>query len=579
MLLYKKYQIESKKDIIKLIRSIIQLIILLALIFLIIRAWNHFVIYEPFLENEITDEDYGFIAISYPGIEIDSTNYSVSIDDLDAQLNALYKSGYVTITQEDVINYYKQGKPLPPKALLLVFEDGKRETSIFAQKIMEKYNFKATIFSYGNNFENPTNEYLNAKDMQKMEKSTFWELGTAGYRIEFINVFDKSGDYIGEMLLEDFSRQRDKIGSDYNYYLMDYIRDKKKLPKESYQSMYDRISGDYLKLQEEYERELGFLPPFYSLLVANSGMFGSNDKVSAVNEEYIIKLFEINLNRTGHVNNDKINSVYDLTRLQVQPYWYTNHLLMWIWRDTSQDVSFVVGDELKAESWDLLSGAAEYKNENIILTSLPNGSGQIKLKSEAYENVNVTAELLGNKLGSQSVLLRMDETLTNGIAVTIKDDVLYIEECFGDESSVLYSSDLSPDEIEIDYLDDLIEENENPEEEKTIPIDEEGQRDIRIDLIGNKISVWIDDENLVSNLDVSITSAGYIGLRSATSVIYANERNPLDNIYDGVFSGILMTENESQSPIFDSSLKGMDAFVANTTDIWNTVIDWFIANF
>ena len=66
----------------------------------------------------------------------------------------MYKNGYVTITQKDIQNYYENGVALPEKALFLMYEDGRRDTAIFAQKIMENFNYKATVLTYAEKFNN-----------------------------------------------------------------------------------------------------------------------------------------------------------------------------------------------------------------------------------------------------------------------------------------------------------------------------------------------------------------------------------------------------------------------------------------
>lgn len=69
--------------------------------------------------------------------------------------------------------------------------------------------------------------------------------------------------------------------------------------------------------------------------------------------------------------NDRQSSIYDLTRMQPQAYWYPNHLLMRIKYDINEDIVFNRGDETRYSLWNVLEGAAELQPEKIILTSLP----------------------------------------------------------------------------------------------------------------------------------------------------------------------------------------------------------------
>ena len=78
----------------------------------------------------------GFIALSYFGVDRNGTPKRISKKELDKQLNALYGQGYETISQQDVIDFYTKGKPLPEKAL---FEEGKEQSRGVHELEMVKY--------------------------------------------------------------------------------------------------------------------------------------------------------------------------------------------------------------------------------------------------------------------------------------------------------------------------------------------------------------------------------------------------------------------------------------------------------
>ena len=93
----------QRKNIWKVIRSIIQGIILIILLDVIVHALFSFSIYEPFIPDEEISRD-GFIAISYFGTDQEGDSTLISVSRLDEHLAALKKQGYVTITQQDVID-------------------------------------------------------------------------------------------------------------------------------------------------------------------------------------------------------------------------------------------------------------------------------------------------------------------------------------------------------------------------------------------------------------------------------------------------------------------------------------------
>lgn len=550
----------EKKDRNKVIRGTIQALILVFLLVLVIKAIFTFSKYSPY-EIVNNSKENGFIVISYFGVDRNGTNTLISTESLENQLKALKENGYVTITQQDVLDYYNDGKALPNKALLLLFEDGRRDTAIFAQKIMEKYNFKATMLTYADKFSKKDPKFLMPKDLKELVDSSYWELGTNGYRLEYINVFDKDENYLGELTSIEFSEVSNKIRRHYNHYLMDFIRDEDNLPKENYNEMNERIDYDYEKLYEIYNKDLGSVPMLYALMHSNTDKFGTNDKVSEINEMWINKLFSMNFNREGFSLNTKDSSIYDLTRIQPQAYWSTNHLLMRIWDDTKENTNFVIGDEERAKSFQKINGEVEFKDDTIILTSLPKEQGAIKLiDSEDYKNIKLSVELNGNIIGSQAIYLRASDDLKNNLRFKIINNNIEITESINGKEELVYSENLNGDR-DINDID----------------IKEQGNKKVNIKLNENKLGVTLDGETIVEGLDIKNTEKGGIFLESAWGEYGYSQRNIADDVYDGVFKKLKVTEI-NDTVLYDSSLKGTELIKYNVKNYSEKIINWFIAN-
>ena len=550
----------EKKDRKKVIRGTVQALILVFLLVLVIKAIFTFSKYSPY-EAVNSSEENGFIVISYFGVDRNGTNTLISTESLENQLKALKENGYVTITQQDVLDYYDDGKVLPNKALLLLFEDGRRDTAIFAQKIMEKYNFKATMLTYADKFSKKDPKFLMPKDLKELVDSSYWELGTNGYRLEYINVFDKDENYLGELTPIEFSEVSNKIRRHYNHYLMDFIRDEDNLPKENYNEMNERIDYDYEKLYEIYNKELGSVPMLYALMHSNTDQFGTNDKVSEINEMWINKLFSMNFNREGFSLNTEDSSIYDLTRIQPQAYWSTNHLLMRIWDDTKENTNFVIGDEERAKSFQKINGEAEFKDDTIILTSLPKEQGTIKLiDSEDYKNIKLSVELNGNIIGSQAIYLRASDDLKNNLRFKIINNNIEITESINGKEELIYSENLN-DDRDINDID----------------IKEQGNKKVNITLNENKLGVTLDGETIVEGLDIKNTDKGGIFLESAWGEYGYSQRNIADDVYDGVFKKLKVTEL-NDTVLYDSSLKETELIKYNVKNYSKKIINWFIAN-
>ena len=613
----------AKKDRVKVVRTILEIILLITLMILLIRALFTLDKYAPFDQSDVSpDTSTGFVALSYFGVDRTGDETLISTERLDEQLRTLYEQGFVTITQDDILAYYEDGMPLPEKSLFLMFEDGRRDTAIFAQKILEKYNFKASVMTYAEKFEVNDPKFLSADDLMDLEKSTFWEMGTNGYRLYYINVFDRYDYYLGELSTLEYAMMTDCLGRNYNHYLMDYIRDEYQVPKESYRQMYARVSADYEGMEREYSEKIGALPGLYTLMHSNTGRFGNNERVSETNAEWINRLFDMNFNREGYswnTTDDDGHNIYDLTRMQPQPYWYINHLMMRIKYDSDLDVEFIHGNEEEFQNWDILRGALECKTEQLVVTSEPESDGLATLKNYTFRDGQIDLTLTGNKLGTQTIYLRGDADMQNAVYVAVQDNVLRIGERNGGIDSEIFSLDLqdfdgviNPSVNEdmkavrlqelsalIRYADDVQEaveyakiSNEVSTWETTsiadgaeeyvqdIDIREAGNRVLSIVLNGENLSVYIDGRLAVENLEVANISEGQLGLGSRWGGYGWSQRNLADDVYDGVFEKLkisaLPDEDGASDILYDDLLHGFPKFTSVVAGIWKALIDWFI---
>lgn len=606
----------KKKNMRKVIRSMIQGIILCLLMIMLLKAFFVFKRYSASDAAQI-GKDQGFVSLSYLGVDKIGSNTLISEKRLDEQLSALFENGYVTITQQDILDYYQKGKKLPEKAVFLMFEDGRRDTAIFTQTIMERYNFIASMLFYGDKFEKKDTKFLMPKDLKELEESTFWELGSNGYRLEFINIFDRYHNYIGEMSPLEFVEVRPYLERDYNHYLMDYIRDEYGIPIEGYEEMQERISWDYKQMQEIYSSELGEVPRLYALMHSNTNRFGSNEAVSKMNEKWIKTLFSLNFNREGMALNTSEDTLYNLTRLQVQPYWATNHLLMRLYEGNKEGINFEIGDVKKANQWEKLSGAAEYREESIILTSEPSSVGCIRLKECInLNNVQITTQLLGNKVGKQGIYIGSAQGLSQGMGVQIShnelividvankqelfkinldqiDDVRYLSQ---EEDEKLSKEQVYKTRIKYANSKDRVEEyvvqlneisnmkvDSVEQGEKayipTIDVNENGSRFLEIMLNDDALTILVDDKLVVKELEVPIQfDTGYIYLEAGIeSEEKYSQRNIVDTVYDGVFNKLTVKyfEDDKGSIIYEDILRGWEGVKFKVKNLTEQVINWF----
>ena len=105
----------------------------------------------------------------------DQTDYYVSPEAFDQQMNLLYRWGYKTISVELLARAINQGAELPPKPILLTFDDGSDTTYTTAQPIMQRYGF--TGVSYVVYYTIGLTHYMNVDQIRALHAAG-WEIGS-----------------------------------------------------------------------------------------------------------------------------------------------------------------------------------------------------------------------------------------------------------------------------------------------------------------------------------------------------------------------------------------------------------------
>lgn len=105
----------------------------------------------------------------------DQTDYYVSPEAFAEQMNLLYQWGYQTISVEILARAINQGAELPPKPILLTFDDGSDTTYTTAQPIMQRYGY--TGVSYIVYYTIGLTHYMNADQIRALHAAG-WEIGS-----------------------------------------------------------------------------------------------------------------------------------------------------------------------------------------------------------------------------------------------------------------------------------------------------------------------------------------------------------------------------------------------------------------
>ncbi|HET8813483.1 MAG TPA: polysaccharide deacetylase family protein [Solirubrobacterales bacterium] len=105
--------------------------------------------------------------------------YTVTPAAFAAQMAALRDAGFHTIDAAEFTRFY-QGRPvaLPSRPLLITFDDGAKGTWIYADRVLRRLGFEATVFLITADVSHHQPYYLNWAEVEEMQASGRWSFGS-----------------------------------------------------------------------------------------------------------------------------------------------------------------------------------------------------------------------------------------------------------------------------------------------------------------------------------------------------------------------------------------------------------------
>ncbi len=114
------------------------------------------------------------VVLTYHDIDTDNpSQYVVTPRALDAQLGALERAGYRSLTSEEFVDYLKGG-PAPPRSVLLTFDDGANGLWVNADRILARHHMHGTVFLITSRVDDRP-YYLSWREIGRMARSGRWD--------------------------------------------------------------------------------------------------------------------------------------------------------------------------------------------------------------------------------------------------------------------------------------------------------------------------------------------------------------------------------------------------------------------
>lgn len=102
--------------------------------------------YPAFFYRNISADRIGIPVFTYHSIGDRTVPDSITIKEFTSQMQYLAKNGYSTLSIDEFFDHIVHGIALPPKSVLLTFDDGRASLWTYAFPILQEFNHKAVCF-------------------------------------------------------------------------------------------------------------------------------------------------------------------------------------------------------------------------------------------------------------------------------------------------------------------------------------------------------------------------------------------------------------------------------------------------
>jgi peptidoglycan/xylan/chitin deacetylase (PgdA/CDA1 family) len=147
----------------------------------------------------------------YHRIEPDPSSnfYRMDTGTFESQLKYLSAHGYHTITTAQLRQAILEGISLPPRPIIITFDDGNVDNFEFAYPLMQKYGFTGTAYIVANRLD--SEGYLSKEQLQELAAAG-WEIGS--HSMTHLDLANATPQQLRREILESRLRLEDEIGVD-----------------------------------------------------------------------------------------------------------------------------------------------------------------------------------------------------------------------------------------------------------------------------------------------------------------------------------------------------------------------------
>jgi len=418
--------------------------------------------------------------LMYHGIVLKEDSQNTSLANFISQMEILKKHGYETITLEQYDKFLNDKATLPPKPIVITFDDGRKDSYYRSDSVLKELGFKATIFIVSGKQNDKDKFFLSWDELKVLRDSGRWDI-------------QAHGTYSHNKIIDD----------PYNNtgYFLSSKRYKKGVGLESDDAFETRVENDFLQNIVDLKLQLGIVPKYYAIPLNDYGEEAKTNYPDAVrfNWRLMKKYFRLSFvqaNSSSDTNgfylniyNYKDTDRYMTARIEV--------------KDMSPDVLIrTLEDAIPAEP----SYSFDRSKVNLVENAIQNSYGNIVIKDDGIHVMgspeNESARILFGDTHWANYTVEASMQRVSGRSIFLMGNVMngsnYIAFGFTDNGIALR-----------EYV-------EGNEYDLRRPILKKGFGDsthlYRLVFKGDKVSAYIDEAPVYLDVPIS-TFKGQVGIK------------------------------------------------------------------
>lgn len=312
------------------------------------------------------------------------------------QMEMLKRKGYETISVKEY-DLFREGKfTLPPKPIIITFDDGRKDSFYTTDEILKKLGFKATLFVATIKANENEPFYLSWDELAKVKNTSRWEIEAHGRRSHEEVPTDEKGTF--------------------GRYLTSRIYTPGK-GLESIEAYKKRVKQDYINGLVDLKKHLNIDSLYFAVPFNNYGIDESNyEEAYTYNQELTHEFFKLGFVEAEQVDGIALSSFYNyrdssptigIERLEVKNS-SSDDLLKSLERFSPKPAALVFsgGEVTKSflQSTRLLYGTLTTNNGITLLSSPSKPSARMLFGDNGWKNYSIKTRIVREKGRSVSVI-------------------------------------------------------------------------------------------------------------------------------------------------------------------------------